>query len=142
MSVIEFFIEHPEFTFQESDVVAAWLNDVAAGYGYSIQELSYVFVTDEELWEMNREHLDHDTYTDIITFVLNEADSRELLIDIFISVDRVKENANTFEVSFVDELHRVMVHGLLHAMGMDDKEEGLKAEMRKAEDLALSLREF
>ena len=127
---------------QDADAVSAWLNEVARRYGYSLQEISYVFVTDEELLEMNIEHLNHDTYTDIITFVLNDSGVKELMVDIFISVDRVRENGESFGVGFANELHRVMVHGLLHAMGLDDKDEQAKVEMRKAEDFALSLREF
>jgi probable rRNA maturation factor len=139
---IEFFSEHSGFEIGDANEMDAWLQSVVRNFGYSVKEISYVFVTDEELWEMNREHLKHDTYTDIITFVLNDDTSKELMVDIFISVDRVRENAQIFKVSFWEEMHRVMVHGILHAMGLDDKDDEAKGEMRKAEDFALSLREF
>jgi rRNA maturation RNase YbeY len=99
-------------------------------------------LSDEALWRMNVEHLNHDTYTDIITFVLNEPEETELLVDMYISVERVQENAKTLGIEFRNELHRVMVHGMLHAMGMTDKDPESEAAMREAEDLALSLREF
>lgn len=122
--------------------LSSWITGIVQSYEYEVGEISYIFLSDDSLLEMNIEHLDHNTYTDILTFVLNEEKATELLVDMYISVDRVRENANALEVSFEDELHRVMIHGLLHAMGLDDKEDALKAEMRKAEDLALSLRQF
>ncbi|MEM6269761.1 MAG: rRNA maturation RNase YbeY [Bacteroidota bacterium] len=142
MGSIEFFAEGIEFSVVQEASVKGWLRAVVNGHGFGIEEIAYVFLSDEDLLALNLAHLQHDTLTDIITFVLHPKGGKDLLMDIFISVDRVRENANEFGVGFNDELHRVMVHGLLHAIGYDDKAEDAKLEMRKAEDLALSLREF
>lgn len=139
---INFFSEDIDFELSNKDLVVSWLKGIAVRHGFSISEMNYVFVSDEYLLVMNKEHLDHDTYTDILTFPLMDPDSKELTGDIFISLDRVKDNADQFNVSFEDELHRVMAHGLLHLVGIDDKDEAAKAEMRKEEDFALSLRDF
>ena len=90
---------------------------------------------------MNREYLEHDTYTDIITFDQSERPA-EIEADIYISIDRVEENAAKFQKLFEDELHRVMVHGLLHLMGYDDKSDFQSKEMRKKEEACLSLQDF
>lgn len=116
-----------------------WLTEVAKSYKKSIGNLSYVFVSDEYLLQMNREHLNHDYYTDIITFDYNEENS--LNGDFFISYDRVKANAFEFgNGSEYDELCRVMVHGLLHLCGFNDKTEAGEKEMREQEEYCLSLR--
>lgn len=142
MGTIEFYSEGIPFTLENEDELISWITDIVQSYQYEVAEISCIFLSDDSLLEMNIEHLDHHTYTDILTFVLNEEKSTELLVDMYISVDRVRDNADGLGVSFVDELHRVMIHGLLHAMGHDDNEASSKSEMRKAEDLALSLRQF
>jgi len=129
-------IEIPGFRPEFFDL---WLTKVAASYNKSIANLSYVFVSDEYLLEMNREHLSHDYYTDIITFNYNDGDS--LAGDLFISYDRVKANASDFGNGSVhDELCRVMVHGLLHLEGFNDKTEAEEQEMRRHEEQCLLLR--
>jgi probable rRNA maturation factor len=116
-----------------------WLARIVKLYGKEIRELAYIFVTDAYLLNMNKEHLGHDYYTDIITFNYNEDDV--LSGDIFISYERVKANATEFgNGSVEDELCRVMAHGLLHLVGYNDKSESDEREMRKQEDLCLTLR--
>lgn len=123
----------PEFLF-------AWFSDVAVLESRELGDLSLIFCSDEYLLEMNREHLDHDYYTDIITFDY----SVETVVsgDLFISVDRVRDNANEMSLSFQDELHRVCVHGLLHLCGYKDKSESDEQIMRSKEDEMLERRTF
>lgn len=109
-----------------------WLNVVAASEEKTIGNLSYVFCSDEFLLEINQSYLNHDTYTDIITFDYNE--NGLLNGEIYISTDRVVENALRFRESETDELHRVMVHGLLHLCGYPDKTDEEKDVMRKLEN--------
>jgi rRNA maturation RNase YbeY len=98
--------------------------------------LTYVFVTDEALLVINRQFLDHDTYTDIVTFDLSEKET-ELTGELHISVDRVADNARHFDVTYHDELHRVIFHGALHLCGFGDKTEKEEQQMRKLEDAAV-----
>jgi len=96
-------------------------------------DITYVFMSDDDLLAVNKKYLNHDFYTDIITFDLSDGDVA-VEGDIFISLERVKENAVTHSASFIHELKRVLVHGILHLVGFDDKTETLKAEMRNKED--------
>ena len=140
-SPVTFFAEDIDFELKSAEAVLAWLQQIGASEGSDIEELSYVFCSDSYLLEMNQQYLKHDTYTDVITFDYAE---EEGIVegDIFISVDRVKENAASLQVKFPDELHRVMVHGLLHLLGYSDKTEADQKEMREKEDYYLSLRPF
>ena len=116
----------------------SWLKEVAASEKFEIGELTYVFLSDEDLLEMNINYLDHYTYTDIITF--DNSEEEDLIEgDIFISIDRVKENAEKFKVSFEQELRRVLAHGLLHLCGYKDKTDEESTKMRQMEDKALDL---
>jgi probable rRNA maturation factor len=99
-------------------------------------QLNYIFCSDEHLLGINQQFLDHNTYTDIITFDLGEYDD-EVLGEIYVSVDRVADNAEKFGVSYNDELHRVIFHGALHLCGYKDKTEADRKEMRRKEDLCL-----
>ncbi|MGV3503106.1 MAG: rRNA maturation RNase YbeY [Adhaeribacter sp.] len=140
-SPIEFVTEDIDFTLINQDEIKDWLNQIISIHGYQLENLTYVFCSDEYLHEMNMEYLDHDTYTDIITF--DNADEPGLIeSDIFISIDRVQENAQNLGSSFPDELHRVMVHGVLHLLGFDDKTPELKEKMRQQEDISLQARNF
>jgi rRNA maturation RNase YbeY len=110
-------------------------------HGFELENLTYIFCSDEYLHQINLDYLDHDTYTDIITF--NNADEAGIIeSDIFISIDRVKENAEALNIPFTDELHRVMVHGVLHLIGFDDKTDDLKQKMQQEEDRSLAVRNF
>lgn len=123
-----------------SEFLFAWFSQVCALEGKLLGEISVVFCSDEYLLEMNREHLKHDYYTDIITFDYSVED--EVSGDLFISVDRVAENALEFSDGFTDELNRVCVHGLLHLCGYKDKTPDEEALMRSKEDEMLALRVF
>jgi probable rRNA maturation factor len=116
-----------------------WLKKVMKHYNVKSAFLMYVFVSDEYLLDMNRSHLNHDYYTDIITFNMNEGNS--LCGEMYISVDRVRENAAVFaNGNFMLELSRVMVHGVLHLLGYDDRSESDEVVIRKQEELCLMLK--
>ena len=112
-----------------------WLTGVATGKGRRIGDLTYRFCTDETILETNRQFLDHDYFTDIITF--DYTVGNRVGADILISLETVESNAKALGVPFVDELHRVIVHGLLHLCGIKDKTPAERAEMEKEEDAAL-----
>jgi probable rRNA maturation factor len=139
---IQFHSEGIDFQLENSNMVAQWVNLIVQRYQFDIQQIDYIFCSDEYLLEINREQLQHDYYTDIITFPYHDQGSKSIMGDLFISVDRVKENASEVGASFVDELHRVMIHGVLHMLGHKDKTTKEATEMRRAEDLALALRMF
>ncbi|HJW31199.1 MAG TPA: rRNA maturation RNase YbeY [Saprospiraceae bacterium] len=113
---------------------ADWITEAIREEGYELTRIDYIFCSDEFLLEVNRTHLDHDFYTDIITFPLNE---NPIIAEIYISTERVKENASSLSISFMDELHRVMIHGVLHLCGYGDEDEGDKKIIRKKEDAYL-----
>lgn len=116
------------------------LHDLAHSYGFKISSLQYIFCSDEYLLEVNRTALQHDYYTDIITFDMRDNMKTSVVEgEIYISVDRVKENAKDFGVSFKQELNRVLSHGLLHLVGLKDKTEAEEKHMREAEEEALKL---
>ena len=140
-SSIFFFSEDIEYSLPNESIITNWLQNVVTQEGYDIDHINYIFCSDSYLHSINLEHLNHDTYTDIITFDLSDAE-KSLCSDIFISVDRVKENALVNNQSFIDELHRVLVHGILHLMSYNDKTKEQKDNMRKKEDACLSLRKF
>lgn len=135
---IFFHTEEIDFQLKKKKKVRNWLTELAKTEDKIIEELNYIFCSDEYLLEVNKEHLDHDYFTDVITF--DYCENKVISGDIFISIDRVKENAKSFSKSFKNELRRVMAHGLLHLMGYKDKNEADEAEMRKMEDFALELR--
>ena len=116
----------------------AWIEAVAQRYGKMIGELYYYFCSDEKLLEINRERLGHDFYTDIVTFPLTDCDT-VLSSEFCISVDRIQENAVTFGRSYESELHRVIIHGVLHLIGFDDLTDVEEKEMRTKEEEALGL---
>lgn len=119
----------------EKQKVNRWIKDVAADYGKKIGDIAYLFCTDERILEVNNQYLKHDYFTDIITFDYSE---RNIISgDIFISLDTVKSNADEFGVSFNDELHRIIIHGILHLCGQDDKTPELRKEMTNKENKAL-----
>jgi len=138
---IEFMVEDVEFELADAQELTSWIERVAEVHEHEIVQLTYIFCSDEYLHKVNVEYLDHDTYTDVITF--DNADDADIIEgDIFISVDRVRENAVTHGVSFRDELHRVMIHGVLHLLGYADKDLLSQTAMRKKEDDCLLLRTF
>ena len=130
--MIQFCTEDITFSLKEKLKHKAWLNEVAKQEGKKILELSYVFCSDDYLLQINQEYLNHDTLTDIVTFD-NSEDPKKIEGDIFISIDRVKENGEKLCTSET-ELERVMVHGLLHLLGYKDKKKEDKALMTEKED--------
>ena len=115
---------------------SAWVKAVAASYGKKVGEIAYIFVDDEEILRVNREYLQHDYYTDIITFDYTEGDT--ISGDLFISLDTVRTNAEQFGKPYEEELHRVIIHGILHLCGINDKGPGEREIMEAAEDKALA----
>ena len=117
-----------------------WISKVCITENYNLGDISLIFCSDEYLLDMNRTHLDHDYYTDIITF--DYTDNQIVSGDLFISIDRVRDNATDFNVSFDHELHRVIIHGVLHLCGYKDKSDDEEKLMRTKENNALSLISF
>ena len=117
---------------------SAWVKAVAASYGKQVGQIAYTFVDDEEILRVNREYLQHDYYTDIITFDYTEGDT--ISGDLFISLDTVRTNAEQFDKPYEEELHRVIIHGILHLCGINDKGPGEREIMEKNEDEALAMR--
>ena len=115
----------------------AWIKAVAASYGKRIGEIGYLFTDDEKILEVNRQYLQHDFYTDIITFDYTEGD--RLNGDIVISLDTVRSNSEQQGTEYDEELHRVIIHGVLHLCGINDKGPGERAIMEAAENKALAL---
>lgn len=140
-SGIRFFNEEITLKLAQKVELREWLMATAAAEGSKIKELSFVFCSDAYLLEMNQSYLNHDTYTDIITFDTGEKPGL-IMGDIFISIERVRENAKAFGVNERDELHRVMIHGLLHLLGYGDKSKAEKEKMTERENHYLSVRSF
>ena len=116
----------------------AWIKKVAASYGRKVGEIGYLFCDDEKILEVNREYLQHDYYTDIITFDYDEDDI--ISGDLVISLDTVRTNAEQFGKEYDDELHRVIIHGILHLCGINDKGPGEREIMEAEENKALAMR--
>jgi len=123
------------FELKSEILLKNWIENVVADDDFSIGEINYIFCDDDYLHKLNVEFLQHDTLTDIISF--DNTLGKLISGDIYISVERVRDNAKDFKVSFLDELHRVMIHGVLHYMGYKDKSEKEKIKMRNAENTAL-----
>ena len=117
---------------------SAWIKAVAAAYGRTVGEVGYMFVDDEKILEVNREYLGHDYYTDVITFDYDE--DNVVSGDIVISLDTVRSNAELFGKSYDEEFYRVLIHGILHLCGINDKGPGEREVMEAAENKALAMR--
>lgn len=127
-------VKMPEISHRET---TKWVRAVAASYGKRVGEVAYVFCNDDKILEVNRQYLKHDYFTDIITFDYCEGDM--LSGDLFISLDTVRTNAELFHKTYDDELHRVIIHGILHLVGINDKGPGEREIMEAAENKALDL---
>lgn len=136
-SSVTFQSEGIDFELADPGLLSEWIKTVIEREGSNLHQACYIFCSDEYLHNLNKEYLNHDTYTDIITFPYTEPPLIEG--DIFISIDRVKENAGRYGVSFEQELQRVMIHGILHLCGYSDKSPEDKDRMRQKEDEALQL---
>lgn len=137
-NVIHFNSEAITFEHQNPITIKNWLQSVAEQEGNSIAALSFIFCTDDYLHQINMDYLNHDTLTDVITFQYTEDETEPIAGDIFISIDRIKENAAEFNASFDTELHRVMVHGTLHLLGYGDKSPEDKTLMTEKENFYLA----
>ena len=137
--MINFFTE-TTFELKQKNNISAWILSVIKNESFVLGDVNYIFCDDKYLLEKNIKYLKHNTLTDIISFDYTEGDN--ISGDIYISVERVEENAEQLSIPFLDELHRVMVHGILHYCGYKDKLKSEKNEMRSKEDYYLSLRTF
>lgn len=135
---ITFDTEDVKFTLKNKTLLKQWITFTIEKKKRKTGEIAFIFCSDEHLLNINNEYLNHDTYTDIITFDYSK-ENHLLPIsgDIFISIERVKENAEKFSKSFEEELHRVIIHGVLHLLGYTDKTKKAKAEMTEQEDICL-----
>ena len=136
---IQFFTEDLVYTLKHKTKIRTWLLQTITAEGYELEELNFILCSDEYLLGINQQYLKHDTYTDVITFDNSEED-KIIIGDIFISLERIQENAKNFKSTTYDELCRVMVHGTLHLLGYKDKSKAEKALMTQKEDDYLSRR--
>lgn len=141
MPSINFFEEDIRFKLKNKTKVKQWIKATIEAEGYTLKELNYIFCSDQYLVQINQQYLDHDTYTDIVTF--DNSDEDKIIVgDIFISIDRIRENAIKFNSGEVNELHRVIIHGALHLLGYQDKKAESKKIMTGKEDHYLGVRNF
>jgi rRNA maturation RNase YbeY len=134
---ITFQAENINFPKIKKRATTKWIKSVANKYDKQIGDICYLFCTDEKILEINRQFLNHDFYTDIIAFDYSEGN--KISGDIFISLETVLSNSQKYQTSFDEELHRVMIHGILHLCGLNDKSDDEIKEMRKAEEEALRM---
>ncbi|MCC5931947.1 MAG: rRNA maturation RNase YbeY [Cyclobacteriaceae bacterium] len=138
MDPVTFHNEDIEFMPENLSIIQYWIAQTIREYNKTTGEINIIFCSDEYLYNINEQYLNHDDYTDIITF--NNADNDSTIEgDIFISVERVIENASIFSMNFESELHRVIIHGILHLLGYTDKSDESKAIMTKKEDACLEI---
>ncbi len=137
--MINFYTE-TNFCIEHENEYFSWISTCIENKKFVLGEINYIFVDDIYLHKMNKKFLEHDTLTDIITF--DYTIDKILSADIYISIDRIKENAEKYKVEFYNELSRVIIHGILHLIGFKDKTENQKLEMRKQEDLCLKKLKF
>lgn len=135
--MITFCAQQTEMPALDKRMIERWIRAVAAGYGFSVGNLNYIFCSDERELEVNREFLGHDYYTDVITF--DYSTPTTISGDIFISLDTVRSNAEEANTTFLDELHRIIIHGALHLTGQGDKTPETKAKMTQKEEQAIKL---
>lgn len=139
MGYIHFFTEDTTYQIRQKLALKRWIKATIGSEDFKVGEISVVLCSDAYLLEINKQYLQHDTYTDIVTFDSSEQDDI-IAGDIFISIDRVRENALKFNVAERDELHRVIIHGILHLCGYGDKKKEEKARMTEKEDFYLGAR--
>ena len=138
MSKINFFNEDIDFILENPEEINKWITQVIEDNSFTINQLNYIICSDNYLLEINRSYLSHDTLTDIITFDNSDEDNT-VEADIFISLERVKENSEQLKTDITTEFNRVLIHGVLHLIGWNDKTQEDKAEMREKEEACLSL---
>jgi probable rRNA maturation factor len=138
--MINFFVEETNYKIAEKAKLKAWLKARIEANNLKVGDINYIIATDEYVLNINKEYLDHDYYTDIITFDQSETEHK-IDADIYISIDRVKDNASEQNISDTIEFHRVLIHGVLHLLGYRDKTELEQKAMREEEDRCLTLLE-
>ena len=138
---IHFFYEETNFKAKSVGALRNWIHQSILAEDQTLQELNFIFCSDDYLLKMNQQFLNHDTFTDVITFDHSEQ-NKAIYGDIFISIDRIKENAKSFNNSFIIELNRVMIHGTLHLLGYKDKKPADKIRMTEKENEYLAQRQF
>lgn len=141
MPAINFFEENISYRLKNKKALRLWINETIKAEGFSLKELNYILCSDSYLLQINQQYLNHDTYTDIITFDNSEIE-KVIVGDIFISIERIRENAAKYNITESDELHRVIIHGALHLLGYKDKSPVTKQKMTLKEDFYLSKRCF
>ncbi len=134
---IHFYSLETPFKLSSKRIINRWIKEVIQYHHFKCGEITYIFTNDPKILEVNKQYLQHDYFTDIITFNYNE--DKIISGDIYISVDTVKSNANTYNVTFEEELHRVIIHGILHLLGFNDKTKDQQKEMTNNEDLNLKV---
>ena len=134
---ITFQAQDVNFVLPKKQIIRNWITAVAGNEAFKTGPINFIFCSDAHLLEINKQYLNHDYFTDIITFDYTEG--KRLAGDIFISLDRVADNATEYKAQFDDELHRVIIHGILHLMGYKDKSAADEKQMRQKENGALSL---
>ncbi|MEQ9402300.1 MAG: rRNA maturation RNase YbeY [Cyclobacteriaceae bacterium] len=135
---VHFFTEEISFNLEKPSLYSSWVQSIIENHNAKPGDINYIFCSDDYLLKINQKHLDHDYYTDIVTFDHSENET-QIDADIFISIDRVRENALTGNAEFSNELSRVMAHGLLHLLGYSDKTASEKKVMREKEEACISL---
>jgi len=141
MPAIHFFEEDIPYKLKKKTLVRQWITETILTEGFRLKELNYIFCSDAYLLQINQQYLNHDTYTDIVTF--DNSETEDLIVgDIFISIERIRENALKFNSNETDELHRVIIHGALHLLGYKDKTAVAKQKMTEKEDFYLNKRPF
>lgn len=135
--MVEFFYEEVSNSQIQENVITAWINKVVKEYKFELGDITYIFCNDEYILDINRKYLNHDYYTDVITF--DYTDNNHVSGDVFISLDTVKSNSSKFEQEFYNELHRVIIHGILHLIGFKDKTTEEDLLMRAEENRALEI---
>jgi len=137
MNLIQFFCEDIKFSISQKLALRNWIKSVINLESGALEGLNYIFCSDAYLQKLNKKFLDHDCLTDILTF--NQSESESIQGEIFISLDRVRENSKLYQCSFEEELHRVIIHGALHLIGYKDRTRKEKELMREKEEAYLSL---
>ncbi|KAF0131906.1 MAG: metalloprotease ybey [Bacteroidetes bacterium] len=137
--MIQFLAIDTPVPFDNFEEVRGWVERVIQSFGKKTGEVFFLFCSDQFLFEMNLKHLEHDTFTDIITFDLSESNDF-IGGEMYVSVDRILENSKLLGIASIEEIHRVMIHGVLHLLGYKDKTKTDEAEMRRQENYCLSLR--
>jgi len=141
MPAINFFNEDTAYPLKDKLKLKSWIKAALEAEGYRLNEINYILCSDAYLLQINQQYLNHDTYTDIVTFD-NSDEPKTITGDIFISIDRIHENAAKFGVPIQTELHRVMIHGALHLSGYKDKRPAEKKRMTEKEDFYLGQKGF